>query len=201
MLPRDDQPYALRDLAVRARRRRALTKRHVAPLKRFAARLRRKLPGAVPDFDPFDGGIFARALFVAERPGPKARETGFISRENPDQTARNSGALLNAAGIPRSDTVRWNILPWYDSRRAKISASDLSCGAGYLLELIALLPHLRVIVFVGRRAQQAARMVMIPAGVKVVNCPHPSPLNLNADRRQRPAIRKELKAVAAILRE
>jgi uracil-DNA glycosylase len=121
--------------------------------------------------------------------------------DNPDQTARNSGALLNAAGIPRSDTVRWNILPWYDSRRAKISASDLSCGAGYLLELIALLPHLRVIVFVGRRAQQAARMVMIPAGVKVVNCPHPSPLNLNADRRQRPAIRKELKAVAAILRE
>ena len=35
--------------------RRALTKRQMVPLKRFAARLRKRLPGAVPDFDPFDG--------------------------------------------------------------------------------------------------------------------------------------------------
>jgi uracil-DNA glycosylase len=198
---RDDQPYALGDSAVLSRRRRALTNSHVAPLKRFAARVRRCHPGAVPDFDPLDGGIFARVLFVAERPGPKALKTGFISRENPDQTARNLGALLNAARIPRSDTVLWNILPWFDSRRAKITASDLSAGADHLSELIVLLPHLHVIVFVGRRAQRAVRMVGIPDGVKVLNCPHPSSLNLNADPRQRPAILKVLKAVAAIMRQ
>ncbi|MGB9382157.1 MAG: hypothetical protein WCB16_16155, partial [Candidatus Binatus sp.] len=109
-----------------------MSDRHVAPLKRFVLRLRRRHPDAVPVFDPFDGGIYARVLFVFERPGPKALASGFISRENPDQTARNFGALLNAAKISRSDTVLWIILPWYDLRTAKISASDLALGAGYL---------------------------------------------------------------------
>jgi uracil-DNA glycosylase len=44
-------------------------------------------------------------------------------------------------------------------------------------------------------------MVAIPDGVKVFKCPHPSQLNLNADRKQLPAIRRVLKAVAAIVRE
>jgi len=142
----------------------------------------------------------ARVLFVGERPGPKTLKTGFISRENPDPTARNFGALLDAAHISRSDTVLWNILPWFDSRTAKISASDLSRGASYLSKLIILLPHLCIIVFVGKQAQRAARMVIIPDGVKVLNCPHPSQLSLNADRKRRPAIRKVLKAVAGIIR-
>jgi hypothetical protein len=44
--------------------------------------------GEVPDFDPVDGGIGARALFLLDAPGPMTSEagkrigSGFISRFN-----------------------------------------------------------------------------------------------------------------------
>ena len=48
---------------------------HMAPLKAYAAALRR--PGTeVPDFDPLDGGVAARLLFLLEKPGPMTAEHG-----------------------------------------------------------------------------------------------------------------------------
>ena len=111
------------------------------------------------------------------------------------------GELLKCARIARSDTLRWNILPWYEPVNAKISASDLACGAGYLSELIAMLPRLRVVVFVGKRAQKAAPIVVIPVGVKVLNCPHSSPVLLHTHPEQRAVILEALKEVAATLRK
>jgi len=46
--------------------------------------------------------------------------SGFISRDNPDPSARNFRALLAGAGIPREKTVLWNIVPWYIGSGVKI---------------------------------------------------------------------------------
>src|SRR4051794_5578635 len=77
----------------------------------------------VPAVDPNDGGIFATALFLLESPGPKAIQTGFISRDNPDPTARNMGIALDAAGFGRSEIVLWNVVPYC------LSTRDRNCNA------------------------------------------------------------------------
>jgi hypothetical protein len=46
----------------------------------YAAELRNRGMGKVSDFDRFDGGINAQALFLFENPGPMAAGSGFISR-------------------------------------------------------------------------------------------------------------------------
>ena len=48
-----------------------------------------------------------------EAPGPKARATGFVSRDNPSPTARNLRGFLFGAGIDRTHTALWNVVPWY----------------------------------------------------------------------------------------
>lgn len=66
---------------------------HIAPLTEYVAKLRLRGLGEVPDFDPLDGGIEARILFLLEKPGPMTAEggkrigSGFISRNNDDSTA------------------------------------------------------------------------------------------------------------------
>jgi hypothetical protein len=59
----DDQPRLLKHPEFIARRRAELTKEHIAPLAKFAESLRGGEMGEIPDFDPWDGGTRARALF------------------------------------------------------------------------------------------------------------------------------------------
>jgi uracil-DNA glycosylase len=63
-----------------------LTEPHVAPLTAFVEALRAEMgPGVgLPHFDPLDGGVEAEVLYLLEAPGPRAVESGFISRNNPD---------------------------------------------------------------------------------------------------------------------
>ena len=101
-------------------------------------RTERKLAKQVPYFDPRDGGISARVLFMLEAPGPKAVWSGFISRDNPDPTARNFRHLLAVAGIAREETLLWNIVPWYIGNRARIRSAqrrDIKEGAAYMARL------------------------------------------------------------------
>src|ERR1700683_3159077 len=59
-------------------------------LTEFVEQLRTEREGdRVPNFDPLDGGIRAKCLFLLEAPGPKAVASGFVSRNNPDETAKN----------------------------------------------------------------------------------------------------------------
>ena len=67
----------------------------------------------IPQFDPLDGGIDAECLFLLEAPGPKAVNSGFVSRNNPDETAKNFFELNVGAGLERSKTITWNVVPWY----------------------------------------------------------------------------------------
>jgi hypothetical protein len=111
LIEADDQPRSMRDPAVRERRRAMLDQRHMIELANFAERLRR--PGVeVPDFDPLDGGIEARVLFLFEKPGPmtavagkgKNSSSGFVSRDNDDPTAEAVLNFMREAEIPRELT-------------------------------------------------------------------------------------------------
>lgn len=155
---------------------------HIVPLTAFVSNLRQRPSVEVPDFDPLDGGIDASMLFLFEKPGPMtARDTsgmragsGFISRDNDDQTAEATFNFMNQAGIPRKCTVTWNVVPWWNGTR-KITAPELREGADLVRDLIALLPRLRVVVLVGKKAARA-RPHLETKNLALFASAHPSPL-------------------------
>src|ERR1041384_539481 len=118
-----DVPKTLRPLEEREARNGALNLEHVAPLTALVRTIRadRAHPEDVPFFDPCDGGTRARVLFLLEAPGPRAKGSGFVSKNNPDETAKNLFELQREAGIPRDLAVLWNVVPWYvgDGRRIR----------------------------------------------------------------------------------
>jgi len=63
---------------------------HISPLTAFVEAIRKEtgLIREIPYFDPLDGGINAKCLFLFEAPGPRAVYSGFISRNNPDESAQ-----------------------------------------------------------------------------------------------------------------
>jgi hypothetical protein len=177
----NDQPRSMRDPAVRERRRAMLSLPHMLPLQTFAKRLRR--PGfEVPDFDPADGGVEARVLFLFEKPGPmtvrrgrgKRSGSGFISRDNDDPTAEAVFKFMHEAEIRRGLTILWNVIPWWNGKRA-VTTPELQAGESSLSELIHLLPELRAIMFVGQKAARA-RSYCENSGLALFTCDHPSPL-------------------------
>ena len=170
---------------------------HVAPLTEFVHELRaRKGPdAAIPYFDPWDGGIDADVLFLLEAPGPKARDLGFVSRNNPDETARNFFELSREAGMDRKRTLTWNTVPWYIGDGTRIrpaDSADVAEGAEPTDELIRLLPALRSIVLMGKRAQSSrSRLARAWPDMAFFSCPHPSPMFVN----RKPGNRAEILTV------
>ncbi|QFP75115.1 uracil-DNA glycosylase [Deinococcus sp. AJ005] len=174
---------SLADPSVLAARRARLQEPHIAPLTAFAARLResKALGGRLdlPDFDPESGGIHTDILLLLESPGPKVAQTGFASPDNPDRTAENLSCLLKLAGIGRGRCLLWNILPWQLSAGGVVTptAAQVKAATPATLELLTLLPALRVVVLVGGKAQGGWQFVSskLSRPLPTVNCPHPSP--------------------------
>lgn len=157
---------------------------HISPLTHFVNQIRRteNLNGEVPHFDPLDGGIEAKFLFVLEAPGPRAVASGFISRNNPDESAKNMFQLLNEAGVARGETLLWNIVPWYIGDGTKIrvaNTSDITRGVAYLGKLLALLERLQCIVLVGKKAASARAEIEKIWHRAIFETPHPSPKFVN----------------------
>ncbi len=128
-----DRYCSLGDDQERQNRLKRIDEPPVAPLTEYVTALRAKTGRGsdIPYFDPLDGGIRAQCLFLLEVPWPKAVKSGFVSRNNPDQTARNFFLLNEEAGIDRRLTVTWNIVPWYIGDGNKIRAanrSDIEAG-------------------------------------------------------------------------
>lgn len=143
-----------------------------------------KGPGyEIPNFDPLDGGTDAQVLFLLEAPGPKAVASGFVSRNNPDETAKNFFLLNAEAGIYRRHTVTWNAVPWYIGSGTKIRPAkrdDVREADEWLTELLATLPRLCFVVFVGQKALHAQDVVRAARpDVEVLTMPHPSPMFIN----------------------
>jgi hypothetical protein len=112
----------------------------------------------VPGFDPLNGNERARYLLLLEAPGPQAVASGIISFDNSDPTAANLRKQLADAGIRREDVVLWNVVPWYLGDLVNIRSAtreDILCGMRYLAPLLRLLPELRCIVLLGKKAREA----------------------------------------------
>lgn len=195
-------PKSLRSPELRARRLAAVDEPHVAPLTEFVQRLRVQMGPdyQIPYFDPWDGGVQADTLYLLEAPGPKAVASGFVSRDNPDETAKNFHLLNVAAGIDRRRTVVWNIVPWYIGSEARIrpaNARDLGAARPALVELARLLPRLRTTILVGGKAATACSQVaaLLPM-VHVASVPHPSPMFVNRAAGNRALLLSQLRAIA-----
>jgi uracil-DNA glycosylase len=204
-VPLADTPKLLGDCEACTARRGQLHEPHIAPLTAFVEALRDEVgsAAAIPDFDPWDGGVDAEILFLLEAPGPQAVASGFISRNNPDESAKNFFELNAEAKIPHKRTITWNVVPWYIGNSKAIRAAnrtDLEQGVHSLPKLLSLLPKLRAVVFVGRKAECARETVMeqLP-NVKTFYCPHPSPQCLNTNPANRRRIIDVLREVAAFV--
>ncbi len=174
-------PRSMRDPEARAVRRAMLDLPHIMPLAKFAADLRIRHNIEVPDFDPMDGGIRSRILFLKEKPGPMTSASrsgrvgsGFISRDNDDPTAEATFLFMQAAGIPRDDTLMWNVVPGWNGTR-KITRQELIEGVAEVRNLMKLLPDIEVVVLVGKKAARAEPLLE-GTGVIIRHSLHNSPL-------------------------
>lgn len=208
MNPTDENAsYALADLAERQRRAKLLEQPHIKPLMEYLQAIQTQMGAdyAMPYFDPCDGGIAARVLFLLEAPGPKAVGSNFISRNNPDQTAKNMNELLREAKIQRESTLLWNVVPWYVGEQGRIrpvNKQDLQQALPFLQQLLQLLPNLAVIVLVGRKAQTAYSKIqkLVPA-IALYQCYHPSPRVFNVWPEKRRSVLHVFEEVASKLQE
>jgi len=179
-----DEAKSLGDLNVRELRFKLLGDPHVKPLTDFVTQIRnaKKIGSEIPFFDPFDGGIEARVLFVLEAPGPKSIQSGFISCNNPDETAKNMFHFIHNSGFSRGEIALWNIVPWYIGNGTKIrkpKRSEIKEGLSWLVKLVELFKKLDAIIFVGNNAASIMSTEEISAKIKRFHIPHPSPLFVN----------------------
>lgn len=180
-----DAPKTLASESERAARKALLILYHIESLGRLVERMREaKGPSyKVPDFDPMDGGVNAQVLFLLEAPGPKAVASGFVSRNNPDETAKNFFLLNEKAGIDRRRTMIWNAVPWYIGSGTKVRPAkrdDVREADEWLKALLTTLQQLQIVVFVGQKAIYAQGVVQrCRPDVHVMKMPHPSPMFIN----------------------
>lgn len=140
-------------------------------------RVDRNLMREVPGFDPENGNEQAKYLFLLEAPGPKALQTGRISFDNPDPSAKNLREQLKEAGILRKDIALWNVVPWYLGNGTTIrraSGEDIRAGVEYLRPLLSDMPNLCCIFLVGGAARRAHMLLSRITTARIVTCHHSS---------------------------
>ncbi len=162
-----------------AARRAGLDAPRFRPFAPVLAALRER-HGTVPDPDPLDGGAEARLLLLLETPGPRNRETGIVSRDNPTGTGRNLAAMLAGAGIARPDTLIWNVVPWIihapGAANRPPRRGEIRAGLAELPALLAVLPRLVACVLAGRVAAEAEPLLRaLRPALALFRMPHPSP--------------------------
>lgn len=146
----------------------------------------RRLGKEVPGFDPNNGNEKAKFLFLLEAPGPKAVESGRISFENRDPSAKEFRKELAVAGINRSEIAIWNIVPWYigktdGSAIRAANGDDVRNGMKYLPLLLDAMPNLKCIVLVGGAARRAHMFLSRLTTARIVSCHHPSMRVVNSN--------------------
>lgn len=149
-------------------------------------RKEKKLTREVPGFDPKNGNEKAKFLFLLEAPGPKAVESGIISFDNPDPSARHFGNQLAQAGIDRNEIAVWNIVPWYigseDGQAIRSATSaDIQEGMKFIPQLLDSMPNLRCIVLVGGTARKTHIFLSRITTARILSCHHPSARVMNSN--------------------
>jgi hypothetical protein len=201
----EDKPKLLRDKEACVARLPELHEPHIISLTKFVDELRYEKGSdyEIPYFDPWDGGIDAEVLCLFEAPGPQAKGSGFISRNNPDETAKNFFELNLEAKIPRKRTISWNIVPWYIGSGSKIrhaKSNDIEAGTPSLRRVFKFLRKLRVIVLFGKSAQSSEDdIASLYPNIRILKTWHPSPQSLNPHLERREEILAVLREVANYL--
>jgi uracil-DNA glycosylase len=196
-----DVPYSLKERAECERREELLHEvEHTLPLLSLLRSLRKaKGRRLVPGFDPLDGGAHASVLLLLETPGRRAVESGFVSRNNPDPTAKNLFCLLGKAKLPRSSTLIWNAVPWDLRSNGKSRApreQDLLEARPALARLLSKLRELEFIVLVGGAAQSLHTWLSSRTEARLLACHHPSARVFNLWPRRREENREVLAWIA-----
>ena len=145
-----------------------------------------RLNDEVPDFDPENGNEQAKFLFLLEAPGPKALETGLISFNNPDPSARNFKKQLAEVGIRKEDIAIWNVVPWYLGNESKSTIrpaklTDIEVALKYLKLIIASMQNLRCIILVGGAARKSHIALSSFTEARIFSCHHPSAKVINTN--------------------
>jgi hypothetical protein len=195
-----ESPRGFRDPVLVTQRLGMLACPTIVPLQEWATELHLRRRQLVPHFDPAGGGTEARVLVVHESPGPAAAVTdshpgsGFVSIDNDDASAQQMWQLHSEVGPNQSDSVHWNIVPWYLDGSAKPDAADLRDGSAAMLDLLPLLPRVEVVILTGLLAQKGWHKYVRPArrDLPVIDTWHPSPLSM-----KQPGKREELRAALA----
>jgi hypothetical protein len=115
--------------------------------------------------------------------------SGFVSRDNPDHTAKNFLEANEAADLPRNVTASWNIVPWYVGSGGKIrsvSSEEIREGIEHLRHLLdEVLGEVELVVLVGTKARKAERMLEEHRpDLELRRMPHPSPQFVNRAREE-----------------
>jgi len=157
------------------RRRELLLAPKMISLTRYVGKLRDQVSGKIPDFDPLDGGAEARVLMLLEKPGPQAAASGFVSRNNPDPTAKAIYEFSKAANIPRELSCLWNTIPAWNETTT-LNATERNKGISYLGGLLGILPSLRAIILIGNNAQLAEKYIQNLKGPSfpIIKSAHPA---------------------------
>lgn len=171
-----DKPRSLKYYSEQERRKKMLYLPHIKPLTLFVNEMN-DLNYEVPYFDPCDGGVESKALFLLQDPGPKAITSGFISRNNDDPSAENQFKFQIAAGLNRKDTLLWNVIPW---RVESVKALDREEAIPYLIRLFTFLPKLRVIILSGGEAWKCRKNVESLTTAIILETYHTSNRGLNS---------------------
>lgn len=178
-----DRPKMHKDPDFRAAKQARLRERHVAPINGFVDQIRADRQATVPYVDPDSRGVAAKVLFVLESPArPAAIDSGMLSADNNDETARNVWDAYTSSGMPRTFGLHWNAVPWFigDNAERNVTRAQVAAGHGYLMELLDLAPDIRVVVAFGKPAQESIARIAIDLharGITVLECLHPSPRN------------------------
>ncbi len=185
-----DKPRSLKKPEVRKERRAAVDDPHVRDLNNLVREIRAERSeecslfedGSIPFFDPMDGGLRADCLFLFEAPGGKAVDSGFISRNNDDQTAHNFFDMNNEVDLDRKLTVAWNVVPWAlrETGKNRTPEKDEIAEAvqRYLHRLLKIVDP-KVVVLLGNSAQKAEEIVNSwSRQVCLIKTNHPSQQNV-----------------------
>jgi uracil-DNA glycosylase len=127
----------------------------VGPLNRWIATLCDK-DRWMPRIAPTYGGVEAEVLFLLQDPGvAPASGGGFLCHQNDDPSAELFARGLDHADLPASRATAWNAYPWYRADHARPSSAEVASAFPVLADLLDRLPRLKVVVPMGRVAQDA----------------------------------------------
>ncbi len=129
---------------------------HVAPLNRWIdERNEASAPEWLPFISPIHGGVNARIITLLRDPGPQVAHSKMLSVRNEDQSASTQLRAVTNAGLSASSYTPWNSYPWYRKvQKDKLTTVEQITGAPLVLDLMALLPEVRVLILHGDDAAE-----------------------------------------------